>query len=206
MRRGITTFFGRKSVSFRHVPADGDSAQRLLVEPSISGIPTNFPWREIRLTIERRNRNPRPGDPPNQLGGAVFRFSQPQLEVPGPVRLCQNSRIVQGGAVGRHRAEGIIGSHSDDLPAVDIQEGVAKYLARKIAELTIDRRAIEFERADFKLSETKAFSWRRNLPPLVAKKTVFNYVATYNDFERRFAEFLEKASDVLRFAALVFCI
>ena len=44
--------------------------------------------------------------------------------------------------------------------------------------------------------------WRRNLPPLVAKNTVFNYVATYNDFERRFAEFLDKASDVLRFAAL----
>jgi type III restriction enzyme len=45
--------------------------------------------------------------------------------------------------------------------------------------------------------------WSGNLPPLVAKKTIFNYVATYNDFERRFAEFLDKkASDVLRFAAL----
>jgi type III restriction enzyme len=76
-------------------------------------------------------------------------------------------------------------------------------LARKIAELTIDRRAIEFERADYRLSETKPFSWRRNLPPLVAKKTLFNYVTTYNDFERRFAEFLDKkAADVLRFAAL----
>jgi type III restriction enzyme len=89
------------------------------------------------------------------------------------------------------------------LSRIEIQESVAKYLARKIAELTIDRRAIEFEQADFKLSQTKPFSWRRNLPPLVAKKTVFNYVATYNDFERRFAEFLDKnASDVLRFAAL----
>jgi len=88
------------------------------------------------------------------------------------------------------------------LSRLDIQEGIAKYLARKIAELTIDRRAIEFERADYKLSQTKPFSWRRNLPPLVVKKTIFNYVATYNDFERRFAEFLDKASDVLRFAAL----
>jgi type III restriction enzyme len=89
------------------------------------------------------------------------------------------------------------------LSRLEIQEGIAKYLARKIAELTIDRRAVEFERADFRLSETKPFSWRRNLPPLVAKKTVFNYVATYNDFERRFAEFLDtKASDVVRFAAL----
>jgi type III restriction enzyme len=88
-----------------------------------------------------------------------------------------------------------------EVVALD-EEGIAKYLARKISELTIDRRAIEFENAQFKLSETRPFSWRRNLPPLVAKKTVFNYVATYNDFERRFAEFLDKASDVLRFAAL----
>jgi type III restriction enzyme len=89
------------------------------------------------------------------------------------------------------------------LSRLEIQEGIAKYLARKIAELTIDRRAIEFERADYRLSDTKPFSWRRNLPPLDAKKTIFNYVATYNDFERRFAEFLDnKAADVLRFAAL----
>jgi type III restriction enzyme len=90
-----------------------------------------------------------------------------------------------------------------NLSRLEIQEGIAKYLARKIAELIIEHHAIEFERADYKLSETKPFSWRRNLPPLVAKKTLFNYVATYNDFERRFAEFLDnKAADVLRFAAL----
>jgi type III restriction enzyme len=89
------------------------------------------------------------------------------------------------------------------LSRLEIQEGIAKYLARKIAELTIEKRVIEFDRADYKLSETKPFSWRRNLPPLVAKKTLFNYVATYNDFERRFGEFLDsKAGDVLRFAAL----
>ena len=90
------------------------------------------------------------------------------------------------------------------LSRLELQEGIAKYLARKIAELTIERRAIEFDKADFRLSETKPFSWRRNLPPpLEATKTVFNYVATYNDFERRFAEFLDKgAGDVLRFASL----
>jgi len=89
------------------------------------------------------------------------------------------------------------------LSRLEIQEGIAKYLAREIAQLTIDRRAIEFERADYRLSETRPFSWRRNLPPLIAKKTLFNYVATYNDFERRFAEFLDNsAADVLRFAAL----
>ena len=88
------------------------------------------------------------------------------------------------------------------LARLELQEGIAKYLARKIAELTLERRTIEFEKADFKLSETKPFSWRRNLPPLTVAKTIFNYVATYNDFERSFAEFLEQGSDVLRFAAL----
>ena len=88
------------------------------------------------------------------------------------------------------------------LSRLEIQEGIAKYLARKISELTIERRSIEFDKADFRLSETRPFSWRRNLPPLVADRTVFNYVATYNDFERRFAQFLDQAPDVLRFASL----
>jgi type III restriction enzyme len=33
--------------------------------------------------------------------------------------------------------------------------------------------------------------------PCECKHTVFNYVATYNGFERRFAKFLDSASDVL---------
>ena len=88
------------------------------------------------------------------------------------------------------------------LTRLDIQESVAKYLARVISSLTIERRAIELEKADFRISQTKPFQWRRNLPPLQAEKTIFNYVATYNDFEREFAEFLDGASDVVRFASL----
>ena len=88
------------------------------------------------------------------------------------------------------------------LARLEIREGIAKYLVRKIAELTIERREVEFDKQDFRLSATNPFGWRRNLPPLEAKKTVFNFVATYNDFERRFAEFLDNADDVLRFAAL----
>ena len=94
----------------------------------------------------------------------------------------------------------ILRSH---LARLELQEGIARYLARKISELTTERRTIEFNKADFRLSETKPFSWRRDLPPLEAKKTVFNFVATHNRFERRFAEFLDKhANDVERFAAL----
>jgi len=88
------------------------------------------------------------------------------------------------------------------LAGLDLQEGIANYIARKVGELTVEKRSIEFEKADFKLSGTKAFGWRRNPPPLEAKRTIFNYVATFNDFERNFAEFLDKAPDVLRFASL----
>jgi type III restriction enzyme len=88
------------------------------------------------------------------------------------------------------------------LARLDLQEGIANYIARKVGELTVEKRSIEFEKADFRLSGTKAFGWRRNLPPLEAKRTIFNYVATFNDFERVFAEFLDKAPDVLRFASL----
>lgn len=83
-----------------------------------------------------------------------------------------------------------------------LQDGIARYLARKIGELTAEKRALEFERQDFPLSDTKPFTWRRNLPLLKCPKTIFNYVATYNDFEKDFGRFLEKATDILRFAAL----
>lgn len=88
------------------------------------------------------------------------------------------------------------------LARIEIQEGIAAYLARKIGELTLERGDLEFQRAENRLSNTKPFGWRRDLPLLVAEKTVFNVVATYNSFERRFAEFLDRAPDVVRFASL----
>jgi len=90
------------------------------------------------------------------------------------------------------------------LSRLEMQEGIARYLAREISNITVERRRIEFERAEFRLSETTPFTWRRNLQPspLAARKTIFNYVATYNDYEREFAKFLDNASDIARFAAL----
>lgn len=88
------------------------------------------------------------------------------------------------------------------LMRLEVQEGIARYLALKISELTLERRPFEFKKANFHLSETKPFIWRRNLPALEASKTVFSFVATFNAYERAFAEFLEQADDVLRFAAL----
>jgi len=86
------------------------------------------------------------------------------------------------------------------LRAPILQQGIARYLARKISELTSEKREIEFEDVSFKLSDTQPFVWRR--PHLQCKHTIFNYVATYNDFESAFAKFLDQCSDILRFAAL----
>jgi type III restriction enzyme len=91
----------------------------------------------------------------------------------------------------------------DELRQAMIQEGIARYLARKVGELTAEKRAIQFEDITYKLSDTKPFTWRRNLPSITSDKTIFNLIATYNDFEKRFAAFLhQRCRDVERFAAL----
>ena len=50
------------------------------------------------------------------------------------------------------------------------------------------------------LAQTEPFPWSR--PTCEASKTVFNLVAADNNFEREFAEYLETAPDVARFAKL----
>lgn len=40
---------------------------------------------------------------------------------------------------------------------------MAKRLAHRLATLLVDKRALEFDKANFKLSATKPFTWRRNL-------------------------------------------
>lgn len=88
----------------------------------------------------------------------------------------------------------------DHLRQPMLQEGIAKYLARKVGELTAEKRAIQFQDASFKLSDTKPFTWRRK--HVVCNHTIFNYVASYNDFETSFAELLDRCPDIPRFAAL----
>jgi type III restriction enzyme len=83
-----------------------------------------------------------------------------------------------------------------------LQDVIARYLARKIGELVSESRPIEFERKDFRLSSVEPFSWRRNLPLIACSKTIFNLVATFNDFEKSFAQFLERCDDIIRFASL----
>jgi type III restriction enzyme len=50
------------------------------------------------------------------------------------------------------------------------------------------------------LMELDGFYWKRDHVQL--KKTVFNYTPVYNELEKGFAEFLEQAEDITKFAAL----
>ena len=88
------------------------------------------------------------------------------------------------------------------LARPEVKEAVIGLLARTLAKSNVRERPPDPHVDHTPLSETRPFHWRRNLPPPEAKKTVFNHVATYNNFERSFAAFLDQAADVLRFAAL----
>lgn len=95
---------------------------------------------------------------------------------------------------------------SDDvreaLRTREVREAIAAYLAKEIGSLTAERREIELGGASLKLSQVKGFAWRRDLPPMTSSKSIFNYVATYNPFERAFGAFLDGAPDVDRFSSL----
>lgn len=88
------------------------------------------------------------------------------------------------------------------LSKPEVREAIAQYLAPAVSRHTIQRDQIELADTSYQLSATKPFSWRCDLPALKAEKTVFNFVATHNLFEREFAEFLDGCSDISRFAAL----
>jgi type III restriction enzyme len=82
----------------------------------------------------------------------------------------------------------------------EVQEQIARVLAARLGELVTEVKPITVEADPIRLSDTKAFHWRRQ--HAVCNKTVFNYVATFNPFETAFGEFLDGCDDVVRFAAL----
>jgi type III restriction enzyme len=86
-----------------------------------------------------------------------------------------------------------------------ISHPVAQHVTVK-AFVAILREAIVQEQIQYlehkgrPLSKCEGFPWSR--PTLEASKTVFNLVAADNEYEKSFAEFLQDADDVLRFAKL----
>ncbi len=94
-----------------------------------------------------------------------------------------------------------------DDPAIlkAISSNVAQYVTvqtfvKALRAVIVQELEPKLIRAGRKLSETPPFPYSR--APLSACKTVFNKVPCDNEFERRFAQFLESAQDVLAFAKL----
>jgi len=81
-----------------------------------------------------------------------------------------------------------------------IQEAITDLLAKEISKATVEKKKVKVKGEIIKLSKTPKFTWRRG--HIRCKKTVFNFVATYNPFEAEFANFLDNADDIEAFAAL----
>ena len=86
-----------------------------------------------------------------------------------------------------------------------ISTNVAQYVivrtfVEALRKLVIEELQPQLLHAGRSLFETPPFPWSR--PTLAAGKCVFNLVPCDNEFEKQFAQFLEKAEDVLRFAKL----
>jgi type III restriction enzyme len=80
-----------------------------------------------------------------------------------------------------------------EMPLVEV---IASAIGNKITRTT----EIRLEPKPFNLSDTEPFIWRRQTAK--AEKTIFNLLATYNNFESDFGKFLDKQADVMAFAAL----
>jgi hypothetical protein len=75
-----------------------------------------------------------------------------------------------------------------------------KTFVEALRKLVLSELEPQLLHAGRQLSETPPFPWSR--PTLKASKCVFNLVPCDNEFEKEFAQFLEKADDVVRFAKL----
>jgi len=86
------------------------------------------------------------------------------------------------------------------LNHTELLDVIARLFARQIGVLTTESRPVKLVGEPYRLSNTAKFPWRRMV--VAAGRTIFNRVACYNDFEARFAEFLDGCEDIDRFAAL----
>jgi len=82
----------------------------------------------------------------------------------------------------------------------DAQQIVVGAFQQVIRDLSIVEREPTIEESAFRVSDTPAFPWSRDT--VDAERTVFNLTPVDNKFERRFAQFLDRATDVAAFAKL----
>jgi len=82
----------------------------------------------------------------------------------------------------------------------DAQELVKQAFAEAIRGLRLTEREATITETAIRMTETPPFSWSRTT--VECERTVFNLTAVDNDLERRFALFLDRATDLAAFAKL----
>ena len=86
------------------------------------------------------------------------------------------------------------------LSSPEVQEKLINLFVSTFKDMTFTER--EPEVGDFiKLSDTRPFPWSKLVYP--ADNCIFNYTPCDNDFEMDFAEFLDRAEDVMAFCKIV---
>lgn len=93
--------------------------------------------------------------------------------------------------------DGRLRKHLADLT---IQEAIIDLLAKEIGTLTAEPQETVLKTSPIVLSNVKRFYWQRK--SVKCNKTIFNYVATYNNYEIEFAEFLDRCPDIEKFSSL----
>jgi type III restriction enzyme len=86
------------------------------------------------------------------------------------------------------------------LARAEVASPLVRTLAEAMGKHTSEEQKMEIKPDPIRLSDTRAFIWRRRIAD--AKKTIFNHVACFNQFEADFAKFLDRADDVVAFAKL----
>jgi len=86
----------------------------------------------------------------------------------------------------------------NNLSDIRVQEAIIDLLAKELGKLSVESKQEVLKTGTFKLSQIEPFVWRR--VHLRCKKTVFNFVAVYNNYEKQFAEFLDRSPDIDKFA------
>lgn len=154
----------------------------------------------LQKLVEREYKIPEPQTPEEVIGYYARRIAQ---DVKLPSQFSALAPKVREFL--EKKAFGQSVNLSDPAILKAISSNVAQYVTVKtfveaLRQVVIDELQPQLLHAGRALSETPPFPWSR--PTLAASKCVFNLVPCANDFEKEFAQFLEKADDVERFAKL----
>ncbi len=79
---------------------------------------------------------------------------------------------------------------------------VVKEFEKVLRDLVVQKQEPELISIERKLSSTIPFPFSNTKSMTESRKTIFNYVASTNEFEKAFAKFLDQAEDVVAFAKL----